>query len=935
MALQPQLDPPGVARQSGNSMKRGAHIPWFNPREMDDETVQMLSTGREELLAQFFKAVNQRLAHPGLFNHWLLTGTRGAGKSFFLRLVQTSFHKAVGPQARFVLLPEEHRNVYAPHEFLAEVQRMLNVDQGATGASPAWRVADQNQAWESALAELLKSFSESLLVIGVENFDQLLAQAFSDETDNSRLRHLMSNEPRIMLCATAVQGDFDENYNQRLFRQFEHHPIPRWDAADHRDYLVRRAQRSNKEPTRQQLARIDAYSRYTGGNARAAAVLAGALLDDSDPLEAAEDLDAAIEKMSDYYRNLIERIPVNTRKLFDALVRGGEPASQTEIAERTGARQNDISRAFMWLVDQGYVSETRQPGQKTKQYRVLDRLFVQFYRMRSISPGQRSKLALMAELLADTLAFQDKWRFASRYAADGHPHEARTLVELALKERFIDINLLPATESTIDRLCALGTGWADWDVILEGSKELTDITRLKKIISHYPDDQSLRKAIEQTNALARATGRGKVQGTDLVPLLENSFSFCSVEKFYLLSFLLSLQCSEFQWSEFFRIFREEVAKYEPLKEKHSEGIAGMRARVELGQIYPRSVSLDDISQGVMLDDGRYNNLGLETVADFSARAALSWLESQQAERATASLATCIEALRKLSDADSNPEILVEIAELLEPSLAAFPFTQRAELHEYKGRGQEQQGLYSEAYQTHAAARAECIEADQPQAASWNLEKMAWCQGAQGNFVQALAEHQLAFEESLAQGRLEATAWNLGQIARITAGQTGAEAAWVLLDSETSKVGEELVRAIQQLGDAIYDKMHQQGEAAAFALGCDLLQGLAARPQYPAEAALRGLWIDMIDMGVPHGLLRDLLGEWQRLFGARFDAGMQSLNQLLRDWLDDLDTPAETREARRLTLDPDLATTLAALVEGLSPKTRRRLGLPATDKKQQS
>lgn len=931
MALQPQLNPPVVARQSGNSMKRGAHIPWFNPREMDDETVQMLSTGREELLAQFFKAVNQRLAHPGLFNHWLLTGTRGAGKSFFLRLVQTSFQSAVGAQARFVLLPEEHRNIYTPHEFLAEVQRMLNVEQGATGTSPAWRVPDQNQAWESALAELLKAFSEPLLVIGVENFDQLLAQAFSDETDNSRLRHLMSNEPRIMLCATAVQGDFDENYNQRLFRQFEHHPIPRWDAGDHRDYLVRRAQRSNKEPTNQQLARIDAYSRYTGGNARAAAVLAGALLDDSDPLEAAEDLDAAIEKMSDYYRNLIERIPLNTRKLFDALVRGGEPASQTEIAERTGARQNDISRAFMWLVDQGYVSETRQPGQKTKQYRVLDRLFVQFYRMRSISPGQRSKLALMAELLADTLAFQDKWRFANRCAADGHEHEARTLVELALKERMIDIKLLSATESATDKLCALGEGWTEWDAILAIPRRSDSMAHLKEIVRRYPNDQCLRKAIEQASALARAAVRGKVEGAELVPLLENSLSLCPAEKFFILLNLLSPQTSEFQWAELAKGFQDEMTKFETLGEEHPKDITILRAMIELGRTYPCTVSLDDISRNAVLGKDRYKDF-LATAADWAARSALSWLESQQVERATASLETCIEAFRKLSGAGTLPEILLEITGLVEPSLAAFPLAQRAEIHEYKGIGLEQQGLYSEAYQIHAIARAERFEAEQPQAASWNLGRMAWCQSALGNFAQALAEHKLAFEERLAQDHLSRAAWNLGQMARITAGQTGAEAAWSLLDSEIGKIGDDSVKAIQQLGDAIYDRVRSQGEAAAFALGCDLLQGLAARPECPAEAALRALWIDMIDMGVPHGLLRDLLGEWQRLFGARFDAGMQSLNQLLRDWLDDLDTPAETREARRLTLDPDLATTLAALIEGLSPKAKRRLGLIATDKK---
>lgn len=913
-------------------MSSARHIPWFNPREMDDETVLMLSTGREELLTQLFKAVRERLAHPGIFTHWLLTGTRGAGKSFFLRLVQTRFHTAVGAQARFVLLPEEHRNIYAPHELLTEVLRMLNVHQGNPGTSPAWRVEDQNKAWETALADLLKAFEEPLLVIGVENFDELLAQAFSNETDNSRLRHLMSNEPRIMIIATALQGDFDEKYDQRLFRQFEHHPIPRWNADDHREYLKRRAQRTNKQPTPAQLARIDAYSRYTGGNARAAAVLAGALLDDTDPLQTAQDLDAAIEKMSDYYRNLIDRIPVNTRKLFDALVRGGEPASQTEIAERIGARQNDISRAFMWLIDQGYVSETRLPGQKTKQYRVLDRLFVQFYRMRSISPGQHSKLALMAELLADTLSFHDKWQFARRYSTDGHEHEARTLVDLALKERMIDIKLLSAHVTSTDHLCALGTGLEEWDSILEIPRNFSELDRLKEVFRLYSDDQSMRKAIEQAKTLMRAASRNSMQGADLLPLLEDFQSLCPADKFVLMIMLLSPQANETNWNEFIKMCKEEALDFKEFE--GSEEMSKLQTERELGRTYPLTVSLDDISREIMEESSEkaFQDMHLTIVADYSARAALSWLEARLVERASVSLDACIKALNKLTDTDSS-EILLDVVALVEPKLSEFPVTQRARIHELKATELMQKGFYAAAYQTYAEARIEATKAEQLYAASWILGKMAWCQTALGNFAQALTEHKQSFEECCATDQLEDAAWSLGQIARIIAAQSDIDTAWVLLDTDTCKVNNKVAEVIGQLGDIISDCVQSQGEAAAFTQGCELLQGLAQRPQYPAVASLRAMWIGMIGMGVPHGLLRDLLGEWQYLFGDRYDAGLQTLNQLLHDWLDDLDTPAETRDTRRLTLDPDLATTLSALVEGLSPKARRRLGLQPENQKE--
>ena len=191
-------------------MSRVHDVRWFDPRGMRDEAILQLATGRDVLLRQLLDAIHERLVQPGTLSHWLLTGNRGAGKSFFLRLLQAKFAAHFAGRARFVLLPEEHSNIFAAHEFLAETERMLSVEQGATGAPPSWKVSQPDAAWTQALDSLLAAFSEPLLVIGVENFDQLLEQAFTDDADNARLRHLMSNQPRLMLVATAVHGHFDE-----------------------------------------------------------------------------------------------------------------------------------------------------------------------------------------------------------------------------------------------------------------------------------------------------------------------------------------------------------------------------------------------------------------------------------------------------------------------------------------------------------------------------------------------------------------------------------------------------------------------------------------------------------------------------------------------------------------------------------------------------
>lgn len=864
-------------------MSSGTHVPWFNPREMDDATVLQLNTGREALLRQLFAAVHERLEHPGTFNHWLLTGARGAGKSFFLRLVQASFDAEFAGKARFVLLPEEHRNIYSAHELLGEIERMLHVGQGDPGVPPAWRVKEPDAAWVNGLDALLQAFAEPLLVVGVENFDELLAQAFSDDTDNARLRHLMSNQPRLMFVATAVQGTFDENYDKRLFRQFEHHPIPPWDASDHRDYLTRRASRTSKPITPQQLARIDAYSHYTGGNARAAAVLAGAILEDNDPLQVAGDLDAAIEKMSDYYRALIDRIPHQTRKLFDALIRGGEPASQSEIAQRTGAQQNEISRAFIWLVDQGYVGESRLPGAKAKQYRVQDRLLVQFYRMRSVSPGQRSKLALMADLLADTLLFKDKWSFATRYVTDGHSNEAHTLAELALKERMVDLMQLPEALQTTEKLCELGKSWEVWDEIAN----VPFSQGYEEVLRRYPTDVDLRRALEEIVPLATAINWEGLSGSTFVPELMASLVMSPIEKFSLLTMLLSTgmtQRSQTLVLEFTQDAKELGAS---LDKEHPVVVQTLRTDLAFSLFYPRTVSLDRLASMALEKVVMHQQSHAELVADWASHAALAWLKAGETERATQSLINCIRALHNLAEQE-KPKDLLTIGVQLSPNLSAFPAILQALVHSLMGVAHALLGARSEARQLH---------------------------------IQAHADYLTAGDASFA-------ASVLGEAARQTAAISDLEATWALLDEHVHAVADHADKAIQPLGSTVAHACRSQGEAAGFALGAALLEGLAARPHLINEAVLRALWVKMVEMGVPHGVLRDLLDEWLHLFDYQAHPSLNDLSRLLRDWLDDLDTPPAQREARRLTLDPDLATTLTALATALSSSTQQRFGYAA-------
>jgi hypothetical protein len=391
--------------------------------------------------------------------------------------------------------------------------------------------------------------------------------------------------------------------------------------------------------------------------------------------------------------------------------------------------------------------------------------------------------------------------------------------------------------------------------------------------------------------------------------------------------MLSPSLSEGQWSELQKVFVAVVAKIAGLAQEHPRDIERLKARRLVDERYPRTASLEDFANQVLWGLENVKALSLQTAADWAAQAARVWMDLGQTEYANDALGTGIRALIKMAEEETYlPEEALALVQPLLPILVRFAPEHQAMLQELQGVALIELARYPEAYLAHEAANRLLLEARQPLAATWNLGKMAWCMGQSGQKSQAMALHRQAWTERLEQQNTPDAAWNLGQLARHTAQLSGPDAAWTILDADLDKVAGQEATAIQQLGDIVADAAQDLGEPAAFALGKALLQGLAARPQWPQEPALRALWIDMVEMAVPHTLQRELLDEWPSLFEVATLPSLAALNTLLRDWLDDLDTPAEQRAARRQTLDPDLATTLEGLAQALPRDARRRLGL---------
>lgn len=406
----------------------------FNPYTMEDDKILRLNTGRDEELEFVRNIIERNIQGDQPPQHIVMHGPRGCGKSFFLRLLQINIERS--KEAGFVLLPEEQLNIHQPAELLKAIKNFL-LGEEADSSMGSW-YSGGIEEWNKQLSELEKVILEkghSHIVVGLENIDLLLNKggAFYKSEDQFLLRDLLSEKKWLTLIATTLYPDIDTKYENALFHFFAKHELHPWKEKQHEDYLKRRDSLEGKKSGSISMAQLKSLSTFTGGSPRITVIMVD-ILNNNRLDSAARTLERTIDDLTPFYQDLLDRIPQKSRLLFDALVRGGEPCSQSELAKRVGTTQNIISQSFNWLLNHQYLNAEKLVGEKQMLYSVRDRLFAHFYKMRYVLHGTgRSILTVMSEFLMRFYSSKELKLRAMELYERGEESGSRDLMELALK----------------------------------------------------------------------------------------------------------------------------------------------------------------------------------------------------------------------------------------------------------------------------------------------------------------------------------------------------------------------------------------------------------------------------------------------------------------------------------------------------------------------
>lgn len=438
-------------------MNRQHLIETFNTHRMSAAVIQAVKTARDSELAEVMRAVRRAADQPQqTAQHLIVYGERGSGKSFLMRLVEIEIERLAREEGLPIapaLLPEEQYNIRAAPQLIQAIAAKVR-GENWTFAMDFRPLAE---AWEAAVAELDAALDRrfgpglGLVVAMVENFDTLTrnlfggsavtqkktasARAIEQSAAEQLLRKLMNRKgSRLMLIVTAT-GTVDLDYERPLFQAFKTLDLRIWTPDDCIAYFNRRrALEQQAELSPQEEARARAIAEFIGGNPRLAQLL-GEVLSSPDARSIAATLDALSDHLADYYRRRLNDLPPQSAALLDALIRKGEPCTQTELAARVGASsQAQIADAFSYLLSSRLLAAGSDKLGAGKLYRLRDRLFVHFYRRRYGEPEQALGLAPIAELLESFFTQREREQQARRHLEAGEWADARLY---ALNSRFL------------------------------------------------------------------------------------------------------------------------------------------------------------------------------------------------------------------------------------------------------------------------------------------------------------------------------------------------------------------------------------------------------------------------------------------------------------------------------------------------------------------
>jgi tetratricopeptide (TPR) repeat protein len=418
----------------------------YNPALLSAEALLGEFIARRPLLDTLLDTIRQNA--PGHApQHVLLVGPRGMGKTTTLWAIAHSVNRdaALSREWQPVVFDEESRRVGDLADFWLEAIRQwehATKDPGDRTKALLDKAGPdiEEQTRQVFLDAITRSGRRVVLLI--DNLNDVLA-SISDPEPLHRLRAFLMEESRIMLIGGATRffpqiTDVDQPFYD-FFRVFELKPLS---LEEMKACLLSLAQTRGdtkvEKTVREREGTMRSLHLLTGGNPRLIKTFYR-LLAEGLRGDIRADLERLLDEFTPYFKSIVDALPVQQQRIFDAVALHWDPVDVATIAHATRVPSNQISAQLRALVKAGHIAEA-VGSPKRKSYLLADRFSNIHYLMRH-GRAARSRFDWFIAILRLIFPDQDYANTLAKLArqtAECGPdgmREVRELMHSALKRK--------------------------------------------------------------------------------------------------------------------------------------------------------------------------------------------------------------------------------------------------------------------------------------------------------------------------------------------------------------------------------------------------------------------------------------------------------------------------------------------------------------------
>ena len=415
----------------------------YNPALLKPEDLLAQFTARLPMLETLLGVIRgNKSGQPQ--QHCLLIGARGMGKTTTLWAIahRVSRDPTLSKDWQPVVFDEESRRVGDLADFWLECIRQWEHATRSPGIMADQLLMEapadiEDRAREAFLKLVDQSHRRALLLI--DNLNDVLS-SISDPEPLHRLRAFLMEDSRVMVIGGATRY-FDEitavdQPFYDFFRCFELRPLTSDEMESCLLALARsRGDASIEKTLQERRGTVRSLHLLTGGNPRLVKTFYR-LIAEGLRGDIRADLERLMDEFTPYFKAIVDALPVQQQRIFDAVALAWDPVEVASVATVTRLPSNQVSAQLRSLVKAGLLGEAAG-GPKRKTYLLADRFSNIHYLMRH-GRAARNRLdwfVALVRIVFPDRASSDVLAKAAREAAEcGHEGrlDARSVLQSAL-----------------------------------------------------------------------------------------------------------------------------------------------------------------------------------------------------------------------------------------------------------------------------------------------------------------------------------------------------------------------------------------------------------------------------------------------------------------------------------------------------------------------